>query len=142
MSYPSNLTDAYTALLKSALVCTGDNNTKALIEFTQQLSAAQVGVNNDMYKTVQALYTANPRGYIACIRNTPNQATVLWTDARAIVTWFNLSRSVYIKHKTGSWRVYAVISEKTASRKPDDLEFAGFPVIRGDEIVLLSPSLS
>jgi hypothetical protein len=127
MTFPNNLTDSYTALRASALVCQGDTSQAALVEFARHLNSAQprlapkeiadladaierdrAAYDLSAYQTVQSLYRANRRGYIQCIRSTTNEATVLWTDARAIVSWFELNRLVYIKQKDGRFWVHAL----------------------------------
>ena len=172
MTFPRNLIDAYAALCNSALVRSGDTSNSALVEFARHLNAAQpvrsttvtapvdtasqlmqAAYDDVAHQTVHALYHANRRGYIGCIRNTANEATVLWTDARSVVMWFGLTHRVYIKHKDGRFWVRAITESsggattpvepkyvrkpmgKPIAKKAEDID-VDFPVIKDDEIVL------
>lgn len=135
MSYPNNLINAYNALRESALVAKRDTSHVALIEFAKHLNAAMPTVEDQaVYNTVRALYAANRRGYLACVRKTTNEATVLWTDGRSIAMWFNLSRLIFIKMKDNKFWVRA-IPQHDVKKDPEDFNVS-FPVVQGDGVVL------
>jgi hypothetical protein len=178
MTFPDYLITGYNLAQQSKLVA-GDTSDEALTEFAKILNRARLPHmpnsnasrslergdratthlrDKPLFDIVQALFRANRRGYIACIRNTTNEPTVLWTEPRAIVHWFELSRRVYIKEDRNGYFMVRPITQtdaptevrqraqNTSHRRntqrrgaiapSEDLPLADFPVLDGDEIVM------
>lgn len=164
--FPENLINGFNLLQQSQLVQHGDLSRGSLTEFSQILNNAQATQEHRaVHDVVQLLYTTNRRGYVQCVRNTTNECSLLWTDARAIVNLFDLTKIVFLKQKVYEngdivYRVHAFADrtgapyqkversdragapyqkaprDNHARSKAVDLELAEFPVIQDNELVL------
>lgn len=102
MKFPKNLYQGYQNINKSALVQNKDYSPEALSEFENILNGCQpLAENNERFETVKDIYNSTRFRYQQLIRGTPIECTILWTESKSIVSWFNLRGIIYLNYDHG-----------------------------------------
>jgi hypothetical protein len=106
MGFPQYLINGYLLLQNSELVKQKNVSPESLSEFERILNNIQPK-DEDMakYDMIKTLYNSNKMKFIRFIRESYSSCAVLWTESKAIVTWFDLSNLIYITWDNRRFRV-------------------------------------
>ena len=86
----------------------GDYSPNAMKVFEALLNSSQPTESDmDRYNTVKDMYNTAKYKYQYFIRGTDLECTILWTECRSIINWFNLRGRIYMEYDKES-RTYKV----------------------------------
>lgn len=99
MKFPKNLFNGYKLIKDCKLVKNKDYTQEALCEFEILLNDAQpMPEDMERFSTVKDYYNVLKNSYQKFIRDTPLECTILWTESKSIVNWFDLRGIVYLRY--------------------------------------------
>lgn len=102
MRFPNKLFRSYHEICSSRLVKNKDCSQEALTEFENLINGCQPDNSNPLeverFKTVKDFYNVLAYSYLKFIRGTQLECTILWTESRTIVSWFQLKGLVYLNY--------------------------------------------
>lgn len=104
---PQNLYLAYKMLTQTALVKNKNYTEAELNKFEVILNTSlPLDENRTEYNLIKFLHHTNEFGFGKLVEGNVAEATVLWTDARTIVRWFDLSGILYLSYdrQSGQYR--------------------------------------
>lgn len=96
---PSRVYDKYMSMRNGTIMADKILSDDAIAEFQQSLNDAQPQTDEDAMSRslIQYLYRKNPINFCRFLERSKLNHLVLWTEAKCIVSHFNLRGAVYIK---------------------------------------------
>jgi hypothetical protein len=96
---PQQVYDTYTAIRNSPLLQTKTLTDETIMGFQQSLNAAQPQSDEEAMSRslIQYLYRKNPVNFCRFLERSRLNHLILWTEAKCIVSHFNLRGVVYVK---------------------------------------------
>lgn len=99
MKFPKQLYNGYRAIVNCRLIKSQDYSPQALREFETILNDCQpLTEHMERFNTVKDFYNTNKYNYQKFIRGTQLECTILWTESKSIVNWFQLRGVIYLSY--------------------------------------------